>query len=118
MYGILLVSLVLQLSLWGITDACVCAAKELVCEATKESIWLKKFYTSLEVIPNMDKALTLYYDNSRAVTNSKEPRSHKMGKHIEKKYHLIREIMHRGDVNVVKIALEDNLVDLFTKTLP
>ena len=25
--------------------------------------------------------------------------------------------MHRGDVNMVKIALEDNLADPFTKTL-
>ena len=66
----------------------------------------------------MDKPLTLYCDNSRAVTNSKEPRSYKRGKHIERKYHLIREIVHRGDVNVVKIALKDNLVDPFTETLP
>ena len=66
----------------------------------------------------MDKPLTLYYDNSRSVENSKESRSHKKEKHIERKYHLIREIVHRGDVNVVKIASEDNLANPFTKTLP
>ena len=60
----------------------------------------------------------LYCDNNKAVTNSKEPRSHKRGKHIERKYHLIKEIAHRRDVNVVKIASEDNLADPFTKTLP
>ena len=65
----------------------------------------------------MDKPLTLYCDNSGAVTNSKELRSHKRGKHIERKYHLIREIVHRGDINVVKIASEDNLADFFAKTL-
>ena len=58
-------------------------------EATKESVWLKKFYTDLEVVPNMEKPLVLYYDNSGAMANSKEPRSHKRGKHIERKYHLI-----------------------------
>ena len=52
------------------------------------------------------------------MANSKEPRSHKRGKHIERKYHLIREIMHRDDVAVLKIASENNLVDLFTKMLP
>ena len=88
------------------------------CEAAKELVWLKKLYTDLEVVSNMDKPLTLYCDNSRAVKNSKEPRSHKRDKHIERKYHLIREIVHRGDVNVVKIALEYNFADLFTKTLP
>ena len=65
----------------------------------------------------MDKPIVLYCDNSGAVANSKEPRSHKRGKHIERKYHLIREIMHRGGVAVMKIASQDNLADPFTKTL-
>ena len=29
------------------------------CEATKESVWLKKFYTDLEVVPGVDKPVTL-----------------------------------------------------------
>ena len=66
----------------------------------------------------MDKPIVLYCDNSGAVANSKEPRSHKKGKHIERKYHLIREIVHRGDVAVMKIASQDDLADPFTKTLP
>ena len=52
----------------------------------------------------MEKPLVLYCDNSGAVANSKEPRSHKREKHIERKYHLIREIVHRGDVAIMKIA--------------
>ena len=52
------------------------------------------------------------------MANSKEPRSHKRGKHIERKYHLIREIVHRGDVAVLKIASKNNLADPFTKMLP
>ena len=33
--------------------------------------------------------------------------SHKRGKHIERKYHLIREIVNRGDVKVSQIASKD-----------
>ena len=62
-------------------------------------------------------AITLYCDNSRAVANAKEPRSHKRGKHIERKYHLLRETVHRGDVKVSQIASEDSLADPFTKAL-
>ena len=51
------------------------------------------------------------------VANTKEPRSHKRGKHIERKYHLIREIVNRGDTVVNQIVSEDNLADLFTKGL-
>ena len=78
----------------------------------------KKFYTDMEVVPNMEKPLVLYCDNSGAVENYKEPRSHKRGKHIERKYHLIQEIIHRGDVAVMKIVSKQNLADPFTKTLP
>ena len=88
------------------------------CKAAKEAVWLRKFLTDLEVVPYMDQPLTLYCDNSEAVGYSKEPRSQKRGKHIEKKYHLKREIVYRGDVAVLKITSENNLVDPFPKTLP
>ena len=69
------------------------------------------------MVPSAQSAITLYCDNSEAVTNAKEPRSHKRGKHIERKYHLIREIVSREDMVVSQIASEDNLADLFTKSL-
>ncbi|KAA0067450.1 retrovirus-related pol polyprotein from transposon tnt 1-94 [Cucumis melo var. makuwa] len=87
------------------------------CEAAKEAVWLRKFLHDFEVVPNMNLPITLYCDNSGAVANSKEPRSHKRGKHIERKYHLIREIVQQGDVIVTKIASEQNIADPFTKTL-
>ncbi|KAA0065993.1 retrovirus-related pol polyprotein from transposon tnt 1-94 [Cucumis melo var. makuwa] len=52
-----------------------------------------------------------------AVANSRESRSHKRGKHIKRKYHLIREIVHRGDVTVTKISSEQNMANPFTKAL-
>ena len=39
-------------------------------------------------------------DNSGAVANAKEPRNHKRGKYIKRKYHLICEIVNRGDMVV------------------
>ncbi|KAG8490843.1 hypothetical protein CXB51_014050 [Gossypium anomalum] len=51
------------------------------------------------------------------VANTKEMRSHKRIKHIDWKYHLIREAIAEGIVNVMKVGSKDNLADLFTKTL-
>ena len=65
----------------------------------------------------MHLSIILYCDNSGVVANSKEPRSHKRGKHIEQKYHLIREIMQTGDVIVKQFASEHNIVDPFTNAL-
>ena len=69
------------------------------------------------MVPFERPTITLYCDNSGVVANSKEPRSHKRGKHIKRKYHLIREIVNRGDVTVSQITSEDNLAYPFTKDL-
>ena len=60
----------------------------------------------------------MFCDNSGAVAQSKDPRNHKKGKHIERKYHIIRDIVTRGDVVVTKIDSANNLADPFTKALP
>ena len=78
-------------------------------------MWLRNFLMYLEVVLSTQSTITLYCDNSGAV--AKEPRSHKRGKHIERKYHLIREIVNRGDKKVRQIASEDNLANSFTKGL-
>ena len=100
-----------------IADSTKEAEYVVACEAAKEAVRLRKLLVDLEVVPDMDNPLTLYCDNSGVVTNSKEPRNHKKGKHIERKYHLIREIVQMGDVTVTKIASVENLADPFTKTL-
>ena len=71
----------------------------------------------MDVVPKAKEQMTLYCDNSGAVANSKELRSHKRGKYIEQRYHLLREIVYRGDIIVSKIDTAENLVDPFTKYL-
>ncbi|TYK03644.1 gag/pol protein [Cucumis melo var. makuwa] len=92
-----------------IADSTMEAEYVATCEAAKEAVWLKKFLTDLEVVPNMHLPFTLYCDNSGAVVNSREPRSHKRGKHIERKCQLIRKIVHQGHVTVTKISFEQKL---------
>ena len=60
----------------------------------------KEFSVGSRGVPSAQSAITLYCDNNGAVANVKEPRSHKRGKHIERKYHLILEIVSRGDTVV------------------
>ncbi|TYJ96447.1 gag/pol protein [Cucumis melo var. makuwa] len=53
-----------------IADSTMEAEYIATCEAAKEAVWLKKFLTNLEVVPNMYLPITLYCDNSGAVANS------------------------------------------------
>ncbi|KAK0585925.1 hypothetical protein LWI29_036357 [Acer saccharum] len=72
-----------------ITDSTMVAEYVAACEAAKGAVWLRQFLIDLEVVPNANKQITIYCDNSGAVANLREPRSHKRGKHIERKYHLL-----------------------------
>ncbi|RVW99042.1 Retrovirus-related Pol polyprotein from transposon TNT 1-94 [Vitis vinifera] len=100
-----------------VADSTMEAEYVVASEAAKEAVLLRNFLLDLGVVPSVQSPITLYCDNSGAVANSKEPRSHKRAKHIERKYHLIQDIVQRGDVVVMKIASENNLADPFTKSL-
>lgn len=100
-----------------ISDSTMEAEFVTALDAIKEVVWLRNFLRDLEVIPNLEQPMIVYCDNSGAVANNKEPRSHQREKHIERKFHLIREIVECGDLTVCKIKSEDNMADPFTKTL-
>ena len=55
-----------------IADSTMEAEYVAATEAAKEAVWLRKFLRDLEVIPNIEQPIALYYDNSGAVASSKE----------------------------------------------
>jgi hypothetical protein len=62
-------------------------------EATKEVVWIRNFVSELGVVPSASSPMDLYYDNSGAIAQAKEPRAHKRVKHGLRRYHLICEII-------------------------
>ena len=78
-------------------------AEYVAASEAEKVVWLRNFLRHLEVIHNLEQPMIIYCDNSGSVTNSKEPRSHQRGKHIERKFHLIRDNVECGDVTVCKI---------------
>ena len=69
-------------------------------DAAKGAVWIKKFITDLKVVPSITNPIDVYSDNSGAIAQAKEPRSHQRFKHILRHYHLIREIIEKGDVKI------------------
>lgn len=63
------------------------------CQAAMEAVWLKRFLMKLGVVPLVRQPLTIYCNSSGVVAQSKEPKSHKSQKHVQRKYHLVREIV-------------------------
>jgi len=86
-------------------------------EAAKEAVWIRKFVSELGVVPSASSLMDLYCDNSGAIAQAKEPRSHQKSKYILRRYHLIREIIDRGDVKICKVHRDLNIADPLTKPL-
>ena len=78
---------------------------------------MKKFITDLGVVLTISDPIPLLRDNNGAIAQAKEPRSHQKSKHILRRFHLIREIVARGDVVVKRVPSTDNVVDPLTKPL-
>ncbi|KAJ9543443.1 hypothetical protein OSB04_023150 [Centaurea solstitialis] len=86
-------------------------------DAAKEAVWLRSFITDLRVVASISRPIDIYCDNSGAVAQAKEPREHHKSRHVLRKYHLIREIIGRGDVRICKIPTDENVADPLTKPL-
>ena len=74
---------------FNIVDSAMEAEYIVASEVAKEAMWFRNFSMDLGMVPSVQSVVTLYCDNSEVVANSKEPRRHKRGKHMERKYHLI-----------------------------
>ena len=59
----------------------------------------------------------LLIDNKSAISLSKNPVDHGNNKHIDTRYHFIRDKVNKGKIKLIYYKLEDNLVDLLTKPL-
>ncbi|KAK1683719.1 hypothetical protein QYE76_044567 [Lolium multiflorum] len=55
-------------------------------EASSEAVWMKRFIVELGVVPSALDPLVIYCDNTGAIANAKEPRSHKKLKHIKLRF--------------------------------
>ena len=98
-----------------IVDSTVEAEYIVASEAAKEAFWNKKFAAEIEVMPS--DAIPLYYDNNGTIALAKELRSHQKFKHIEQRYHLIRDYLEKGYVKVKRVNSADNVTDPLTKPL-
>lgn len=83
--------------------------------ATREAMWLRKLLKSLEF--SCDKATTLYIDNQSAIRLVKNAEFHKRTKHIDIRYHYIREKFDSKDICMEYVASEIQRADIFTKAL-
>jgi hypothetical protein len=59
----------------------------------------------------------IWCDNKSAINLAKDPFQHQRNKHIELHMHFIRKLIHDQVIEVLFFPTEDQVVDIFTKSL-
>jgi len=92
-----------------------------LCEASKEAVWLNKLVQSV-ASPGRRSAISggpinIKVDNSGCIDVSKNPVEHKRTKHIDIRYHFVRQAITTDKVTLEHCGTNDMVADPMTKEL-
>jgi hypothetical protein len=85
------------------------------CSACSEAVWLRKLLTGLFDLELEETCI--FCDNQSCINMTENPVFHDKSKHIEIKYHYIRDLVHKGAVKLQYVATDDQVDDVLTKPL-
>jgi hypothetical protein len=91
------------------------AEYQAISEGAKEALWLKNFLTELGCHPKAP--IALWNDNTGAVALAHDPLHHARTKHIDIKYHFIRDLIERRIVALKYMSTEHMPADILTKCI-
>ena len=81
----------------------------------KEALWLRKIEAELK---GRRESMIIHEDNQSAIKLASNSITNDRSKHIDVRYHFIRDRIHRGEINLNYIPTKFQLADLMTKGLP
>lgn len=84
--------------------------------ATQEAVWLRRLLMDLKVLP--EGPTVLMGDNQGSIAIARNPISHARTKHIDIRYHYIREALEDGEIDLCYCPTDEMTADLLTKPLP
>ena len=84
-------------------------------KVSKEFLWLEKFLNELGF---KQKRYVLFCNNQSAIHLGKNSSFHSKSKHINVRYHWIRDVLNAKLLELKKIHTNDNGSDMMTKILP
>ena len=92
-----------------------------LCAASKEAVWLNKLVQSV-ASRGLRTAISggpinIKVDNSGCIDFSKNPVEHKRTKHIDIRYHFVREAITTDKETLEHCATDDMMADPMTKEL-
>ena len=86
-----------------------------LANATSETMWLSTLLKELEFL--VTESPQLLCDNLGATHLSFNPVNHSRMKHIQIDLHFVRDLVHKGSLQVKHVHTQDQIVELLTKPL-
>jgi len=83
-----------------------------LAQATQEAIWLQTLMIELEIGPK--GPITIHSNNQAMLAHARNEMITQRTKHIDIKYHFIRDAINKGEIVADYIGTNENLADLFT----
>ncbi|CAL8138644.1 unnamed protein product [Prunus armeniaca] len=84
-------------------------------EATTQAIWLRFVLEDFGELQT--EATSLHCDNISTIAITKNPVFHQKTKHIDRRYHFIKDALQEGVINLEYCPTNEQLADIFTKPL-
>ncbi|TYH18023.1 hypothetical protein ES288_A05G236600v1 [Gossypium darwinii] len=61
--------------------------------------------------------MEIFCDNKETITMTKNPTFHNRTKHVDIRYHFIRDLVANGEITLEYYSTQDQLADVLTKSL-
>lgn len=89
-------------------------------EASKQGQWIRALLKELKRFNLLEdnQAVPMHSDNQACIALSQDPVGHRRTKHIDVRYHYIRELVSYRKATVEYLPSEDMIADILTKPLP
>ena len=84
-------------------------------KANAQAIWLRFVLEDFGELQT--EATPLQCDNTSAIAITKNPMFHQKTKHIDRRYHFIKDALQEGIIDLVYCPTNEQLADIFTKPL-
>ncbi|KAI5342504.1 hypothetical protein L3X38_010379 [Prunus dulcis] len=84
-------------------------------EATAQAIWLRFVLSNFG--EEQAEPTQLLCDNTSAIATSKNPVHHHKTRHINRRFHFIRDALQDGEIDLLYCKTEEQVADIFTKAL-
>lgn len=101
-----------QITALSSTEAKYISTTSAACEA----VWLRRLLEDLN--EKQTGPSIIHYDNKSAISITQNPALYGSTKHIDMRYHFIRDLVRDGTIEVTPCSTNDQVTDIFTKALP